>query len=233
MFTFESIDLTALPPQQWLTTHEPSVEHDLSTGLREHFDPRARWRFAIASARAIHRLNSFKRSSTKSSSATANDDDSDDDDDGHHHNHTLPLGSTGSTGSVLSPIPKMEDPGSNEFVNVIAPEEEEDGLREKKKERVKTLPVEDNAKPVHTGTAPPIIDDDKDVAGPIFTDGTSLQLEPESMTETEEPIGGVRAGGNEDDDEPRMPGSFDLLPTSHSTTQKQASWAEMLKKLYV
>ncbi|KAI9059591.1 Pkinase-domain-containing protein [Trametes sanguinea] len=28
---------------KWLTEHAPSTEHDL-TGLREHFDPRARWR---------------------------------------------------------------------------------------------------------------------------------------------------------------------------------------------
>ncbi|THU79251.1 Pkinase-domain-containing protein [Dendrothele bispora CBS 962.96] len=43
----------------WLTTHTPSTEHDLSTGLREHFDPRARWRSAITGARALHRLGSF------------------------------------------------------------------------------------------------------------------------------------------------------------------------------
>ncbi|KAF9463795.1 kinase-like domain-containing protein [Collybia nuda] len=48
----------------WLTTHEPSTEHDLSTGLRDHFDPRARWRSAIASARAIHRLGSAGRASS-------------------------------------------------------------------------------------------------------------------------------------------------------------------------
>jgi calcium/calmodulin-dependent protein kinase I len=40
-----------------LTTCDPSVEHDLG-GLRESFDPRARWRLAITSARALHRLGS-------------------------------------------------------------------------------------------------------------------------------------------------------------------------------
>ena len=40
-----------------MTTHEPSAEHDLG-GLRERFDPRAQWRLAITSARALHRLGS-------------------------------------------------------------------------------------------------------------------------------------------------------------------------------
>ncbi|KAF8587493.1 Pkinase-domain-containing protein [Ramaria rubella] len=45
----------------WLTTHEPSTEHDLGTGLRENFNPAARWRTAINTARAMHRLGSFKK----------------------------------------------------------------------------------------------------------------------------------------------------------------------------
>ncbi|KAJ2915800.1 hypothetical protein MD484_g4617, partial [Candolleomyces efflorescens] len=43
----------------WLTTHSASEAHDLSAGLRENFDPRARWRSAIASARAVSRFGSF------------------------------------------------------------------------------------------------------------------------------------------------------------------------------
>ncbi|KDQ23098.1 hypothetical protein PLEOSDRAFT_1049840, partial [Pleurotus ostreatus PC15] len=59
---------TALQALQdpWLTTHEPSTEHDLSTGLRDHFDPKARWRSAIASARAISRLSSLAKTNTSS-----------------------------------------------------------------------------------------------------------------------------------------------------------------------
>ncbi|KAF8186260.1 kinase-like domain-containing protein [Pholiota molesta] len=97
----------------WLTTHDPSAEHDLSTGLREHFDPKARWRTAIASARAVHRLNSGSRSPSSKSSTSAgwNNVDSSDEE-------------------PVSPIPAQapppqHDPGSNEFVNVIAPEEPE------------------------------------------------------------------------------------------------------------
>lgn len=40
---------------QWLTEHKPAAEHDLS-GLRENFDPRARWRSAINGALAVGRL---------------------------------------------------------------------------------------------------------------------------------------------------------------------------------
>ena len=45
----------------WLTTYAPSTEHDLS-GLRENFDPRARWRHAIGAARALSRMTNGNRS---------------------------------------------------------------------------------------------------------------------------------------------------------------------------
>lgn len=40
----------------WLTIHEPSAEVDISSALRENFDPRKKWRSAIASARIVARL---------------------------------------------------------------------------------------------------------------------------------------------------------------------------------
>ena len=39
----------------WLTSFEAPTEHDLC-GLRENFDPRARWRNAIGAARAMSRF---------------------------------------------------------------------------------------------------------------------------------------------------------------------------------
>ncbi|KAF8186263.1 kinase-like domain-containing protein [Pholiota molesta] len=100
----------------WLTTHDPSAEHDLSTGLREHFDPKARWRTAIASARAVHRLNSGSRSPSSKSSTSAgwNNVDSSDEEP------VPPI-----PAQAPAPKPSPHDPGSNEFVNVIAPEEPE------------------------------------------------------------------------------------------------------------
>ncbi|KAF7303628.1 Protein kinase domain-containing protein [Mycena indigotica] len=70
----------------WLTTHDPSTEHDLGAGLRENFDPRARWRSAIASARALSRLNSGllaqrEREKKKQSGWAAVSDDDDDDEE--------------------------------------------------------------------------------------------------------------------------------------------------------
>ncbi|THH26794.1 hypothetical protein EUX98_g7393 [Antrodiella citrinella] len=64
---------------RWLTTHEANKEHDL-TGLRDNFNPRARWRAAIAGARALHRFGS-SASKLSASSASGGWKDSDDDDD--------------------------------------------------------------------------------------------------------------------------------------------------------
>jgi calcium/calmodulin-dependent protein kinase I len=58
----------------WLTTHAPSTEHDLS-GLRENFDPRARWRQAIGAARLASRLTNGARNKTR---AESSDDESED-----------------------------------------------------------------------------------------------------------------------------------------------------------
>ena len=188
------------------------MEHDLSTGLRDHFDPKARWRAAITSARAIHRLNSFANRNSKSSSVNL-PDDSDDDDD-------IVVRST-PTSSAISPasLKTEQDRGSNEFVNVISPEEEElvdAGI----------LSVEDIPKPIPyvAEKAPPIVINDANTNVPIFTDAV-FQLEPEPMTETElgEPL-----EVNVNDDELRMPGSFDLPTTAYP--QPQASWGEMFKK---
>ncbi|KAF8800992.1 Pkinase-domain-containing protein [Phlegmacium glaucopus] len=216
---------------QWLTTHEPSVEYDLSTGLREHFDPKARWRSAIASARAIHRLNSFASRSSKSSQGWMNDDDDDDEDDLH-------IGSTGPN-SAVSPISLQseQDPGSNEFVNVIAPEEEESPVRERENVREETILVEETPKPIIPNVedaekSPTIVEKDADAANvlPTFTEQQApLQLEPEPMLETEmkEPTG-LRVDVNDDDDEPKMPGSFDV---STANSQEQTPWIEVFKNL--
>lgn len=58
----------------WLTAHAPSTEHDLS-GLRENFDPRARWRNAIGAARVISRLTNGSRSRSLSRSSDDDDDE--------------------------------------------------------------------------------------------------------------------------------------------------------------
>jgi calcium/calmodulin-dependent protein kinase I len=106
---------------QWLTTHEPSTEHDLS-GLRDNFNPRARWKAAIAGARALHRFGSSgSRSSTTSKSSggwktTAPDTDSDDDDDEVHLDQE-------SAPNNAADGQLDNGPGHNDFVKVTPPEE--------------------------------------------------------------------------------------------------------------
>lgn len=103
---------------QWLTTHDASTEHDLS-GLRDNFNPRARWKAAIAGARALSRFGSANsRTSTSSKSSGGwktkiDTDDSDDDDDDE----------------VADPQPVPQDvtedgPGQNDFVTVTAPDDD-------------------------------------------------------------------------------------------------------------
>ncbi|KAJ6629385.1 kinase-like domain-containing protein [Mycena sp. CBHHK59/15] len=71
----------------WLTTHEPSTEYDLGAGLRENFDPRARWKAAIAGARALGRLRQLSSSIPSPASSTGGDGWAgiSDDDDEHEH----------------------------------------------------------------------------------------------------------------------------------------------------
>ncbi|KAG7440583.1 Pkinase-domain-containing protein [Guyanagaster necrorhizus] len=93
----------------WLTTHTANTEHDLGAGLRDHFDPRARWRSAIASARAIHRLGSNISSRSTSSTATNSSGGWDDDER--------------ETRDDDSKAKQTEHPGHNEHVQVTGPDE--------------------------------------------------------------------------------------------------------------
>ncbi|KIK68706.1 hypothetical protein GYMLUDRAFT_190024 [Collybiopsis luxurians FD-317 M1] len=196
----------------WLTTHPHSEEHDLSEGLREHFDPRAKWRNAIASARAIHRLTSFgaqrtqsqlsvSRESTRSDGsassggwnggiggASPNTDD-DDEDIGWHPASA----SAKSDGGDLSVEPY---PGENANVTV-------------------TAPPEDCASPSSSHSSAPVIND-----------------EPESVLTEEQ----IAAEARKDNFELQMPGSFD---TEGPPLQKQAqgesedagpNWVDVFKK---
>ncbi|KAI0358930.1 Pkinase-domain-containing protein [Trametes cingulata] len=134
---------------KWLTDHLPSTEHDL-TGLREHFDPRARWRAAIAGARALHRFNSSSsRSGTASSGGwrtidTDDDDEDDDDDDGTQTHVPRARDQSGSTPS---------DPGENEYVKVTAPEEDEAAHQEGAKEKADASPARSEAESKSEGVS--------------------------------------------------------------------------------
>ncbi|KDR73188.1 hypothetical protein GALMADRAFT_251774 [Galerina marginata CBS 339.88] len=184
----------------WLTTHEPSVEHDLSTGLREHFDPKARWRAAIASARALHRLNSLggRLNKSPSTGGWGEEDVSDDE--------------------INVQPERKSDPGSNDFVNVIAPEEEVPSSST----RPGPQPKQDDEAPQTEKPSSPAKD-----KGGIFTDNAPFQDEPESTGEPEDPA-------KHDEFGPPMPGSFHYSPDEDEQGHSplgQGSWVDMLRKM--
>ncbi|KZT06205.1 Pkinase-domain-containing protein [Laetiporus sulphureus 93-53] len=64
----------------WLTSHSPSTEHDLC-GLREQFNPRARWKAAITGTIALNRFGTTSSSGgwrSRTMLAADSDDDSSD-----------------------------------------------------------------------------------------------------------------------------------------------------------
>ncbi|KAI0809230.1 kinase-like domain-containing protein [Irpex lacteus] len=110
----------------WVTTHVPSTEHDLS-GLRDNFNPRARWKAAIAGARALHRFGSGTSSKSSGGWKTVDSDTADDDDD---DDDSVVAGSHPASDTEKASDEKARrqkerkerDPGSNEFVQVTGPE---------------------------------------------------------------------------------------------------------------
>ncbi|TFK33753.1 kinase-like domain-containing protein [Crucibulum laeve] len=229
----------------WLTTHKPSVEHDLSTGLRDHFDPRARWRSAIASARAVTRLGSFGRASTKSSASGGwMLDDSSDDNDIVQRTEAVKL-----------------NPGSNENIKVIPPDGDESDATTKKRVVGETakLPTqqqelkrEDEAHPpLHHEDAPQVVRDyaadeakvtaqeqakadaltkgkekgkekRKGSPGPSV-EGSTIHDEPESVLDGEQP----------EEEELRMPGSFHMSdPQQNDNRHGAHGWGAFFRKLH-
>jgi len=193
---------------QWLTTHQPSAEHDLSTGLRDHFDPKARWRSAIASARAIHRLHSFGSKGSKGSTQSGgwnNEDTSDDE-------------------ITTPPIREQltSSPGSNEYVKVTAPdEEEEEQQQQRKSPRAAEVP-----KPTgHDG-----LEREEATSHPLghpFAGNSAYIVEPAPRGERH------HEAGDDDSVDVRMPGSFDTAGGAAATHDHGGSfsWIDMLKKL--
>jgi calcium/calmodulin-dependent protein kinase I len=62
----------------WVTSFAAPTEHDLS-GLRENFDPRARWRNAISAARVLSRFGNHKGANNHKDKSVVSSDDEDDD----------------------------------------------------------------------------------------------------------------------------------------------------------
>ncbi|KAF7323646.1 Protein kinase domain-containing protein [Mycena kentingensis (nom. inval.)] len=163
----------------WLTTHEPSSEHDLSVGLRENFDPRARWRSAIAGARALSRLNSglaaaAERKQQKNGWGAVSDDDDDDDEE------------VEEAGAGAAPNARLA-PGGHSSVDVEAQ---------------------------HVLVTPPPPDE------VVVTD------EPESFVPDEPSLASKKAA-EDDAEDLRMPGSFDMS----TAKEGESGWGDMLRKM--
>ena len=207
-----------MPACQWLTSHTPSNEHDL-TGLREHFDPRARWRAAIAGARALHRFgtNSSRTSGTSTSSGgwrsgTFVETDDDEDDAGVHAQ-----AAHAASGSAHS---SRSDPGENEYVKVTAPDEDEmqKASAEKETEVVEEPPApskgteerpsdahelrheSETHQPLHEKVPTPLHQGD-DASLPQAQEGAGPSAEPEPQPEAQD---------GRETPELKMPGSFDV-----------------------
>ena len=111
-----------------MTAHEASTEHDVGVGLRKHFDPKKRWRFAIASARALHRLSKHSRALSASSSGRGGW--------GRDHIHSEAEVTSseapshdGNPSDISESFTKLSlgssDPGTNTNVQITEPEEVE------------------------------------------------------------------------------------------------------------
>ncbi|KAJ3809681.1 CAMK/CAMK1 protein kinase [Lentinula lateritia] len=227
----------------WLTTHDPSEEHDLSDGLRDHFDPRSKWRNAIAGARAIHRLASFGR--TQSQLSTASDatassggwngssagggspnTEDEDEDDGWHP----PSASGVKLGNGLD---STSGPGDNVNVTVTAPPEEESSSFNGS-QSASSMPNDtsssshgiDNNFATHASSGSMINNDNE---------RDSLLTEEPSPLDSESSHGDRHYEYDPLEQDLQMPGSFDMEgPPLHNGTEEEAnlnSWGEMLKKL--
>ena len=182
----------------------------MSTGLREHFNPKARWKAAIASAREVQRLNNLgRRSTTKSSSSGGwnNTVDSSDDE----------LSPSLQTQAASSALPTV-DPGANDFVHVTPPHGAQDATMSPNAE-VGAVKREDHAAvpaPLQEKVPSALETDDEQ---PMFPE-QALQDEPESTVD-----------GQELDEELRMPGSFDSTPSAHNGHVNGHSWMDIFKNL--
>ncbi|KAL1717770.1 kinase-like domain-containing protein [Schizophyllum commune] len=100
---------------KWLTGLQPDAEHDLSEGLRAHFNPRKRWKSAMSSVRALRRLNSGASSKSASSGGWRGDDlDSDSDEEPR-------LGGGSANGEKEDALDRIHE--NHATVAVMTPEE--------------------------------------------------------------------------------------------------------------
>lgn len=230
----------------WLTTHEASVEHDLSAGLRKHFDPRARWRAAITSAKAVNRFGNLGRASSKPTPEGWMDEDISDEEIG--------------PSKLRKAEPELE---VNEHVRVTTPDEGKDDVKERvipveervpspleervpshhfenqgpsaSEQQVPTTPCEErvpaieqppHSPPLKEQVTPPL--EEKITPAPVEQQDDAGNVWGSGMVE--EPESSLKAGQEKaaQSDELKIPGSFDM---EGAEPHQQHSWIEMLRGL--
>ncbi|KAH8111163.1 Pkinase-domain-containing protein [Phellopilus nigrolimitatus] len=198
----------------WLTSHAPAEEHDLA-GLREHFDPKARWRSAIHGAIALGRLRraGTERSGRRAGAAAGDGEDEDGHSGDESYGWRTPAPGTphsGGGGDRPASAPRRTTNGGaaadeeNENVRVHPPPEPQAHTIESKAapHAAQELRREDEIPHAALHTAPP----DAFNAGADAGAGAKKEGEKESAEEE----GQRRFAPEEEWWQFAMPGSFDL-----------------------
>lgn len=190
---------------KWLTLDAPA-EHDL-TGLRENFNPKARWRAAIAGARALHRLGSVQSSKSsggwKSFQSNTTDSSDDDEDDGE-------VDANQST-------TRNNGPGENEHVVVTQPDEEEIPTSRFPNEAHTLKREHEDREPLHEKVPEALQDSDNTSKGKdTVTASNTLNNDD----------------GNDSDEPMSMPGTFHQA-VAHDMGDARESWSHLFKKLHL
>ncbi|KAG6885229.1 hypothetical protein C0993_004636 [Termitomyces sp. T159_Od127] len=192
---------------EWLTSFRPVGELDISSGLRDHFNPRARWKAAIASARVLHRFGSL---ASRASTMTSNSGGWMDSDDEEYDN-------------VSSPA---SEPGKNDNVIVTPPQEKENGLDRRPGTRHDMLGMPGLASIVEEGRLrvsserPPT---------PALNAGTAPSLSKQRASSDQVTHESAKLREENGEPELQMPGSFDLSGPSQNNDTGE-SWLDMLRK---
>ena len=234
------------PCPQWLTT-QASTEHDL-TGLRDNFNPRARWRAAIAGARALHRFGSSqsgKSSSSKSSGGwkTVDDLDADDSDE---EEAPASIGQQ-QAGDVLVKVTAPEDEKptqSNESPDATTPQQSKppsvNGVQPAEKQVAPSTQHE--LKREEEGHAPLHQEVPKQVHEQAHpkAEAKAPALAPAPVPQVASLANGKHADGDHDhESELDMPGSFNARPSmmfENGHDQYQHShhgWIDFFKKMRI
>ncbi|EKM60702.1 uncharacterized protein PHACADRAFT_246771 [Phanerochaete carnosa HHB-10118-sp] len=227
----------------WLTSHVPSTEHDL-TGLREHFNPRARWKVAIAGARALHRFGSHAShtsTSSKSSGGWRTMVDSDEDDDDQQQQ----LDPESVPGSAIG---QADLPGKNDFVKVTpsdTPRPKQSPLPDVHAEDYVTLPDRKSPVPPPDDATTPAdktsahdLKHEKDHHEPLEQKVPKElhELHKESQQTNGRAHNDHGHGHGDHDHDPddeylNMPGSFYVKPNAREAHGQHHGFANLLRKL--